>query len=435
MFEEGRIDIISMGCSKNLIDSERLMYRLSEKGYNTVHDPEIPKGEYVVINTCGFINDAKEESVNMIVGLIKLKEFGEIGKIAVMGCLSERYLNDLKRELPEVDYWYGKFDWNGFIDQIPSKTIESSTQTGLERSLTTPPWSAYVKVSEGCNRFCAFCAIPHITGRHKSRTIEEILDEVENLAKIGVKEFNIIAQDLSSYGTDIYGEQKLPELIDRMAGFKGVEWIRLHYLYPSDFPMGILDVMNRHDNVCKYLDIALQHISDPVLENMRRHITGYETKLLLNKIREKVPDIHIRTTMMVGFPGEGDDEFEELLGFLEEEEFERLGAFAYSEEDDTYAATQFKDRISAEEKKERLEALMELQQEISYELNKNKIGKTFKVLVERHEGTNAVGRTEYDSPEVDQEVIIKDCTASPGEFVEVVIIDALPFELLAIVKS
>ena len=433
MFEKGRIDVISLGCSKNLVDSERLMFKLQGKGYKTIHDPEIPSGEYVVINTCGFIGDAKEESVNMIVSAINLKESGEIGKIAVMGCLSERYMKELKKELPEVDYWFGKFDWSGFIDILPDKKIEKSeNKDGEGRSLTTPPWSAYIKVSEGCNRFCAFCAIPLITGRHHSRKIEDILQEVEQLACSGVKEFNVIAQDLSSYGLDLYGEQRLPELIDRMAEIPGVEWIRLHYLYPSDFPTGILDVIKRRDNVCNYLDIALQHISDPVLKNMRRNITSYETKMLLNKIREEVPDIHLRTTMMVGFPGEGDEEFEELLAFVEEEEFERLGGFSYCEEENTFGAKNFKDIIPEEEKKERLDTLMEIQQGISYELNQKKIGKRFKVLVERYEGNLAIGRTEYDSPEVDQEVLIRGCTGAPGEFVTVEVVDALPFELLAL---
>lgn len=421
-----------MGCSKNLVDSERLIYKLSQKGYKTHHDPEIPGGEYVVINTCGFIGDAKEESVNMIVGAIKLKELGEIGKIVVMGCLSERYIEELKRELPEVDYWYGKFDWNGLIDQLPGESAVTHSTGALERTITTPPWSAYIKVSEGCNRFCSFCAIPLITGRHKSRTMEEIIQEAEALAASGVKELNIIAQDLSSYGTDLYGEQKLPELIDRMAEIKGIEWIRLHYLYPADFPMGILEVMKKRKNVCNYIDLALQHISDPVLKNMRRHIDSYNTKLLLGKIREEVPDIHIRTTIMVGFPGEGDDEFEELLNFVEEEEFERLGAFAYCEEENTYGAKNFKDVVPDEEKKERLEAIMELQEYISLEMNKKKIGKKLKVLIERREGNLAVGRTEYDSPEVDQEVLVRGTDAQPGEFIMVEIVDAFPFELLAI---
>lgn len=430
-FKEGSIDIISMGCSKNLVDSERLMYRLMRKGYEAVHDPETPSGEYVVINTCGFINDAKEESINMIVGLTEMKKRGEIGKIAVMGCLSERYLTELKREIPEVDFWYGKFDWNGFIEELPDRGKPTVDEDRTERKLTGSPWSAYIKVSEGCDRFCAFCAIPKITGRHKSRKIEDILDEVETLASRGVKEFNIIAQDLSSYGKDLYGEQKLAELIDRMAGIKGVEWIRLHYLYPSDFPMDILDVMNRHENVCKYIDIALQHISDKVLDNMQRHINGVDTKMLLYNIREKVPGIHIRTTLMVGFPGEGEEEYEELLNFVEEEEFERMGAFAYSEEDDTFAAKHFKDRISDEEKKERLEEIMEMQQQISQELNEKKIGQTFKVLIERNEGKNAVGRTEFDSPEVDQEVTVINCDAKPGEFIHAQVLAALPFELVA----
>lgn len=432
-YKIGKIDVISMGCSKNLIDSERLMFKLAEKGYTTSHDSDLPDGEYVVINTCGFIGDAKEESINLILGLTKLKAEKKIGKIVVMGCLSERYLNELQREIPEVDLWYGKFDWKDFIDKLsplPSdRQIEKNSN--LDRTLTTPPWTAYVKVSEGCDRFCSFCAIPLITGRHKSRPIEDIVNEVEGLVKQGVKEFNIIAQDLSSYGKDIYGDQRLPQLIEKIAQIPGVEWIRLHYLYPTDFPMGILDVMNRYDNVCKYLDLALQHISDNVLDNMRRHISSYDTKMLLYKIREKVPGIHIRTTLMVGFPGEGEKEYEELLAFVEEEEFERLGAFAYCEEEGTFAAKNFKDKIPENEKKERLDELMELQEQISQELNDKKIGSQLKILIERTEGSNAVGRSEFDSPEVDQEVTIVGCTAKPGEFIIAEIIAALPYELLA----
>lgn len=438
-FKEGKIDIVSMGCSKNLVDSERLIRRLESKGYQVTHDAEKLDGEYIVVNTCGFIGDAKEESINMILDIARLKKEKSVGKLIVMGCLSERYRQELEKAIPEVDKWYGKFDWNAFSELLPSRNSdkqlkEDSTNQPKEweRTLTTPPWSAFVKISEGCNRICAFCAIPNITGRHTSRPIEEILDEVRDLVSKGVKEFNIIAQDLSSYGLDIYGAQKLPELIDRMAKIEGVEWIRLHYLYPSDFPMGILKVMRENKNVCKYLDLPLQHISDRVLRNMNRKITGEETRKLISKIREEIPDIHLRTTMMVGFPGEDDDDYEELLEFMEEMPFERLGAFAYSEEEDTPAAKNFKDYISEEEKKERLDSLMDLQEQLSYDLNLQKKGQVLKVLVERREGLNAIGRTEFDSPEVDQEVTVVNSNARPGEFIDVKIMEVLPFELLGL---
>ena len=433
----GRIDIITMGCSKNLIDSERLICRLEEKGYEAVHNSEEPTGEFVVVNTCGFIGDAKEESINLILKLCSLKNQGDIGKLIIMGCLSERYRKELPEEIPEVDEWYGKFDWKDLLEKLPSaekKTTATDTEkaqkkTDWERKLTTPPWSAYIKVSEGCDRFCAYCAIPLITGRHKSRTIEEILEETKSLVKRGVKEFNIIAQDLSSYGIDLYGEQKLPELIDRMASIEGVEWIRLHYLYPTDFPYGILEVIRRNDNVCKYLDIALQHVSDNVLQGMNRKITKQETLQLLERIREEVPGIHIRTTIMTGFPGEDEKAFEELKDFVKTQRFERLGGFAYSEEDDTLAAKNLADNIPQETKEERLSVIMDLQQEISEENNLNQIGKVMNILVEEIHDGYAIGRSEFDSPEVDQEVFIEGSNAQPGTFVKVKITEASPFEL------
>ena len=425
-----RVDIISMGCSKNLIDSERMLRRLEAKGYTAVHDPEAPQGEFVVVNTCGFIGDAKEESINLILNLAELKKRKTIGHIVVMGCLSERYKDILPKEIPEVDKWFGKFDWEGFIAALPAVKAEAGVQPKhWERSLTTPPASAFLKISEGCDRFCAYCAIPLITGRHKSRPEEEILDEVKDLVQKGVKEFNVIAQDLSSYGLDLYGEHRLPALIDRMASVEGVEWIRLHYLYPTDFPYGILDVMNRHENVCKYLDIALQHVSDKVLGPMKRHITKKETLDLLKTIRERVPGIHLRTTVMTGFPGEDDEAFEELKEFVKSQRFERLGGFAYCEEDDTLAAKSLPDVVPQAVKEARLAEIMELQEEISYELNREKIGKELKVLVQETDGSTAYGRTEFDSPEVDQEIIIPDCDASPGDFVNVLIVDANEFEL------
>lgn len=417
-----------MGCSKNLVDSELLMGKLASRGYSVAHDSENPSGEYVVVNTCGFIGDAKEESVNMILELAELKKQKKIGRLVVMGCLSQRYLPELQKLIPEVDLWYGKFDWKGFIDLLPPIEKDSTAQT--QRIITSAPWSAYLKISEGCDRFCAFCAIPYITGRHKSRPMEEIVEEARRLVQNGVKELNVIAQDLSSYGLDLYGSQKLPELIDRLADINGLEWIRLHYLYPADFPTGILDVIQKRDNVCKYIDIALQHIADPVLANMNRKISREETLRLLDEIREKVPGIHIRTTLMTGFPGEGDEEYEQLLQFVEEQRFERMGAFAYSEEEGTLGAKNFKDEIPQDEKQERLDRLMEIQQDIALEQNLRKVGTRMKVLVERREGADAVGRTEFDSPEVDNEVIIKDCATAPGNFTMVEIEEALPFELI-----
>ena len=428
--KKGLIDVISLGCSKNLIDSERLLRRLSAKGYDVRHDAEAPNGEWVMVNTCGFIQDAKEESIDMILQLGQLKKTRKIGHIAVMGCLSQRYMDDLKAEIPEVDIWYGKFDWKDFIDRLPERNeIPDERPKEWERTLTTPPHSTYLKISEGCNRFCAFCAIPIITGRHTSRPIEEILDETKDLVAKGVSDFNIIAQDLSSYGTDLYGRPALPELVDRMAQIPGVEWIRLHYAYPSDFPMELLDVMARHDNVCKYLDIALQHVSDKVLTNMRRHINGQQTRKLLAEMRRRVPGLKIRTTLMVGFPGEGEDEFEELLDFVREQRFERMGAFAYSEEDDTWAAKNLSDDIPQETKQARLDRLMELQQEIAYQRNLEMVGQTVRVLIDRVEGDTLIGRTQWDSPEVDPEIYVKGSDAEPGEFINVKITGAEPFEL------
>lgn len=435
--KKGRIDVISLGCSKNLIDSERLIRRLENKGYQVVHDSESPRGEFVVVNTCGFIADAKTESIDMLLRLSERKKRRGIGKIVVMGCLSERYMAELKEEMPEIDIWYGKFDWKDFIDRLPEiETDETARQSSAakpaewERSLTTPPWSAYLKISEGCNRFCAFCAIPLITGRHTSRPIDEILQEVEQLAGEGVKEFNVIAQDLSSYGLDLYGEHRLPELIDRMAAIPGVEWIRLHYAYPADFPMELLDVMARHDNVCKYIDIALQHISDKVLKNMRRHITKEETLQLIAEMRRRVPGLKIRTTLMTGFPGEGEEEFRELLDFVAQQRFERMGAFAYSEEEGTWGADNLTDSVSEETKQQRLDRLMALQEQISLDLNEKMIGKTVKVLIDRLEGETAVGRTEWDSPEVDPEVNVSGAKGvRPGEMIMVKITGADYFEL------
>lgn len=421
------VNLITLGCSKNLVDSERVLKQLEDAGFDALHDSE-ENTDIVVINTCGFIGDAKEESIETILQAVSLKNEGEISRIYVMGCLSERYRKDLQTEIPEVDKWYGKFDW---VDLVADLTKEN-TSNSYDRVLTTPDHYAYVKIAEGCNRFCSFCAIPLITGRFKSRSIEEIIGEVKLLVAKGVKEFNIIAQDLSSYGLDIYGEMALPRLVDEMAQVKGVKWIRLHYAYPAQFPMGLLDVMAKHKNVCKYLDIALQHISDSVLKNMRRHITGAETRELLSKIRKAVPGIHIRTTLMVGFPGEGNAEFEELKNFVKEQRFERMGAFTYCEEEDTYGAKNFKDDIPQEEKERRLDEIMRLQEQISLEHNQEKVGKILEVVIDREEADYYVGRTQYDSPEVDPEVLVeKTQELEIGNFYDVKIIQAMPFELIA----
>lgn len=426
-----RVNIISLGCSKNLIDTERLMKMLSDTGINVVFESEKPeKNDIVVINTCGFIGDAKEESINTILQWVQQKEQNHIRAVYVMGCLSERYRDILPKEIEGVDGWFGKTDWPGIVKCVSGL---SPAVSKYDRIITTPKHHAYLKISEGCNRFCAFCAIPLITGRHQSRTIEAIADEVKSLCARGVKEFNVIAQDLSSYGLDIYGKKKLAQLVDTIAGIDGVEWIRLHYAYPSDFPLDVLDVMARRKNVCKYLDIALQHISDNVLGNMRRHISSAQTRDLLAEIRKRVPGIHIRTTLMVGFPGEGEDEFQELLDFVREQRFERMGAFAYCEEEDTFAAKQFKDEIPESTKQKRLDQLMALQEEISSEINESKIGKVFRVIIDREEPDFYVGRTEFDSPEVDPEVLIeKKRPLKRGEFTEVRIVQSLPYELIGV---
>ncbi|MCH5220228.1 MAG: 30S ribosomal protein S12 methylthiotransferase RimO [Muribaculaceae bacterium] len=430
------IDIITMGCSKNLVDSERLIQMLNTAGFEARHDPDTLQADYVVINTCGFIGDAKEESINTILQCCEAKNKGRVGKVFVMGCLSERYRNELPAEIPEVDRWYGKFDWTSLVRDISN---DYSVDATYERHITSPGHHAYIKISEGCNRFCAFCAIPLITGRHHSRTIEDIVGEVTSLVQKGVTEFNIIAQDLSSYGLDIYGEKRLAQLVENLAQINGIKRIRLHYAYPSDFPYEVLDVMNKYPNVCKYLDIALQHISDPVLKNMRRHISSAETLSLLQHIRQVVPGIHIRTTLMVGFPGEGEKEFEELLEFVKTQRFERMGAFAYCEEDDTYAAKNFKDEITAETKKNRLDRVMALQESIALEHNQSKVGKVFEVVIDSADEKYFIGRTEFDSPEVDPEVLIERNTTDSelliGKYYNVRITRAFPFELFGIVEN
>lgn len=431
--DKKRIDVISLGCSKNLVDSERLLKQLELSGFQAFHNSDNVDGDIVIINTCGFIGDAKEESINTILTYAEAKNEGRIKELYVMGCLSERYRDDLLAEIPEIDRIYGKFDWVNIVSDIIKRNPATMP---YDRVITTPSHYTYLKIAEGCNRFCAFCAIPLITGRYKSRPIEEILEEVRRLVGKGVKEFNVIAQDLSSYGLDIYKRLALPELIDRMAEIDGVKWIRLHYAYPSEFPYEILDVMARHSNVCNYLDIALQHINNDVLKNMRRHITKEETLALIRTIREKVPGIHIRTTLMVGFPGETEDAFNELKEFVREAKFERMGAFAYCEEDDTYAAKNFSDSIPQEVKESRLEEIMTIQEDVALESNQSKIGKTMTVVIDREGPDYFVGRTEFDSPEVDPEVLIdKDDRLTVGNFYDVEITDALPFELMARLKD
>ena len=436
------IDIITLGCSKNLVDSERLMAKLRALGYQVTHDSPHPRGEIAVINTCGFIGDAKEESVNMILEFCQAKEEGRLRRLYVMGCLSERYMKELGKEIPQVDRFYGKFDWDGIIKELKTlrdnvkirKLKNVSAGLGYERVITTPPHYAYVKISEGCNRKCAYCAIPIITGRHQSRPMEEIIAEVEYLVAQGVKEFQVIAQELTYYGMDIYKQRMIAPLIDRMAHVKGVKWIRLHYAYPHQFPMELLDVMRRNSNVCRYLDIALQHISTNVLTNMRRHVDKEQTYELIRQLREAVPGIHLRTTLMVGFPGEGEQEFEELKEFVRWARFERMGAFAYSEEDGTYAARHFKDEIPDEVKQSRLSQLMAIQQDISAEVQASKVGQTLKVIIDRREGDYYVGRTEFDSPEVDPEVLIPvaDGVLRRGCFYDICITDADDFDLYGI---
>ena len=398
------IDIITLGCSKNLVDSEKLMRQLEANGYKVTHDSPNPQGEIAVINTCGFIGDAKEESINMILEFCEAKEEGRLKKLYVMGCLSERYLKELEVEIPQVDKFYGKFNWNELLADLGKAYHD---EIAIERTLTTPKHYAYLKISEGCDRSCAYCAIPIITGKHVSRPMEEIIDEVKLLVSQGVKEFQIIAQELTYYGIDLYKSQKLPELIEKIAQVPGVEWIRLHYAYPTHFPEDLFRVMRENDNVCKYMDIALQHISDNMLTRMRRNVSKSETYDLIEKFRQEVPGIHLRTTLMVGFPGETKEDFEELKEFVQKARFDRMGAFAYSEEEGTYAAETYEDSIPHEIKQARLDELMALQQEISAELSQAKIGQEFKVIIDRKEGEYYIGRTQFDSPEVDPEVLIK----------------------------
>lgn len=424
---KNRVDIITLGCSKNLVDSEHLMRQFEAAGYEVRHDAEKVTGEIVVINTCGFIGDAKEESINMILNFVAAKAKKKIKKLYVMGCLSERFMTELAGEIPEVDKFYGKFDWNKLLDDLGKEYVPDLR---LERILTTPSHYAYIKIAEGCNRMCSYCAIPIITGRYQSRPMEDIIEEIEMLVRKGVKEFQIIAQDLTYYGMDIYKKFCIAELVDRIASVSGVEWVRLHYAYPARFPYDLLPVMRKHANVCKYLDIALQHISDNMLQMMHRHVTKEETYELLSRIREEVPGIHIRTTLMVGHPGEGESDFEELKEFVRKARFERMGAFAYSEEEGTFSAEHYSDDIPEEVKQRRLDELMAIQEEIAAEINVSKVGQEMKVIIDREEEEYYIGRTEFDSPEVDPEVLIgKEKPLIIGDFYTVRITDAQTFDL------
>lgn len=426
---KNRVDVISLGCSKNLIDSERLMAQMEAAGYRVEHDPEQVKGEIVVVNTCGFIGDAKEESINMILELVELKKKRKIGKIYVMGCLGERYRKELAEEIPEVDGFYGKFDWNGIVKDLRPETETLGLEIeGWKRKVTTPKHYAYVKIAEGCDRTCSYCAIPLITGPYKSRPMEEIVDEVLWLVEKGVKEVELIAQDLTYYGIDTEKRGLLPELVERISEIEGIMWIRLHYAYPTHFPYDLLRVMRENKKVCCYLDVALQHISDSVLKSMRRNISKEETYKFIKRLRDEVPGIGLRTTLMVGHPGESEKDFEELLQFVRDVRFERMGAFAYSEEEGTYSANHYRDDVPDEVKQDRLEKLMAEQQKISEEVNNARIGETLKVLIDREEGEWKIGRTEWDSPEVDCEVYVKG-EVGVGDFCDVNIESASEFEL------
>lgn len=451
------IDFISLGCSKNLVDSEMLMGLMEANGYRCTHDSADPHGEIVVVNTCGFINDAKEESINTILEFAQAKTEGRIEKLYVMGCLSERYLAELEAEIPEVDGWYGKFNYRKLLEDLKTHPLASPCMEGSdylqdeivaekvttprpsgrgwERVLTTPRHYAYIKISEGCDRHCAYCAIPLITGRHQSRPMDEILDEVRHLAKGGTKEFQVIAQELTYYGVDLYGEQKIAELVDKMADIEGVEWIRLHYAYPTHFPWQLLDVIRERKNVCKYLDIALQHISDNMLSRMRRHVTKAETYELVERMRREVPGLHLRTTLMVGFPGETEADFQELVAFTKWARFERMGAFAYSAEDGTYSGDNYEDDVPEDVKQARLDKLMRVQQRISAEIEAGKIGQTLRTIIDRQEGDYFVGRTEFCSPEVDPEVLIPaDEELQIGQFYDVRITDSEEFDIYGTTK-
>jgi len=431
--EKKRVNVVTMGCSKNLVDSEVLLSQLEKGKFEVMHDSNDVNFDAVFVNTCGFIHDAKEESINMILDYAEAKKRGDINKLYVMGCLSERYQKDLETEIPEVDRYFGKFDLKAMVDELK---VTYQPEYIYERKITTPSHFAYLKISEGCNRSCSFCAIPMMTGRHKSKSIENLVKEARYLAKNGVKEILLIAQDLSYYGIDIYGKNQLAELMNRISEIDGIEWIRLHYLYPTKFPVEILPVMRENPKVCKYLDMPLQHIANPVLKNMMRHVTREETEALIQQIKTEVPGVVLRTTMLVGFPGETEADFEELKQFIRETKFERLGVFPYSEEEGTYAAKKFSDNVPEGTKQARADEIMEIQQQISAELNRQKIGQTFRVIIDRKEGDFHIGRTEFDSPEVDGEVLISsEKELQKGTMVNVKITGAEDYDLYAEMES
>ncbi|MBS2211348.1 30S ribosomal protein S12 methylthiotransferase RimO [Carboxylicivirga mesophila] len=429
-----KVDVVTLGCSKNLVDSEFLIRQFKANGIEVAHDAETPDGEVAIINTCGFIADAKEESIDTILEFAEAKKRGDIKQLYVMGCLSERYPGQLKKELPEVDKFYGKFDWKDIVSEIGA-TYRRDLMN--ERSLTTPDHYAYLKISEGCNRTCSYCAIPIITGKHVSRPMDDLLEEARRLRDSGVKELQVIAQDLSFYGYDLYKSYKLPNLVDELAKIDGIEWIRLHYAYPAGFPLDVLKVMHDNPKVCNYLDIALQHISDNMLELMRRGVRKNQTYRLIEEMRKQVPDIHLRTTFITGHPGETEKDFAEMEQFVKDIRFERLGVFPYSHEDDTYAHKKYKDDVPDEVKQERADRIMEIQNGIAKEINQAKIGKTLKVIIDREEGDYFIGRTEYDSPEVDQEVLLhkeENRELQKGEFYNVEITDSEDYDLFGIAK-
>lgn len=424
---QDKVNVITLGCSKNLVDSEDLITQLQANDYEVVHDSEEDDANVIIVNTCGFIDLAKEESVNTILQYADVKKQGGIDKLYVTGCLSQRYKDDLEKEIPEVDAYFGTLELPGLLAKL---NADYKHELIGERVLTTPQHFAYLKISEGCNRTCSFCAIPLMRGKHVSKTIEALVKEAQNLARMGVKELMLIAQELTYYGLDIYKERQLPQLLHALAAVEGVEWIRLHYAYPSKFPLDIFTAMAELPQVCNYLDIPLQHASDTVLERMRRQITQAETRDLIAEARKSVPGIAIRTTMLVGFPGETEEEFQQLCDFVEDMRFDRLGVFQYSHEEDT-RAYELEDDVPAEVKAERANRLMEIQQSISLEYNEAKVGKTFKVLFDRKEGEHFVGRTEFDSPEVDNEVLVsaKDQYVRLGDYAQVRITDATDYDL------
>ncbi len=425
-----KINIVSLGCSKNLVDTELLMKQLDANQFTVACDEENSEARTIIINTCGFIGDAKEESIDMILQYVEEKKAGRIDKLFVMGCLSERYRDDLVNEIPEVDHFFGKFEWQLIVKEL-NKDYKPDFKNF--RMITTPKHFAYLKISEGCNRSCSYCAIPIITGKHVSRPMEDILEEAKGLVKAGVKELLVIAQDLSYYGHDLYNESKLAELVDSLSKIEGLEWIKLHYAYPTQFPYGILKLMRENPKVCRYLDIALQHSSDNVLNLMKRGINREKTVDLINKIREEVPGITLRTTMLVGHPGETVEDMNDLKEFVSEMKFERLGVFPYSNEDDTYAALNYEDNIPQEVKESRKEEIMLLQQGISRDVNEKRVGEELKIVIDRKEGDYYYGRTEFDSYEVDPEVLIpvNGNQLNIGEFYTVKINDFEDYDLFA----